>query len=89
MTRNFDSMLKELVEEKYENIICPPKDEMWRKLEVILSKEESKWICGLSINHFRIKKISKIFSDYLPTKLKLFSFSLNRKVESNKKRGNI
>lgn len=79
MTQDFDSLLKELMEEKYEDIVCPPKEEMWRQLEAMLSLEESEWIREVSKNHTRMTKKFKVLFNYLSSKLKFFSLYLNKK----------
>ena len=47
MARDFDALLQELVEEKYESIVCPPKEEMWRNLEKRLFYNEKERISKL------------------------------------------
>lgn len=83
MGRNFDSLLKELIEEKYENIVCPPKEEMWRQLEERLSQGKKQKIFMLSYVSSRIKTILKAMPNYLTDKLSFFTIGFTRNSEGS------
>jgi hypothetical protein len=83
MARDFDALLKELVEEKYESIVCPPKEEIWRQLEIKLLQNEKERISKISYNHSKGITLFKKMSNYLSDKMKVFNFSFNRKSKSN------
>jgi protein-disulfide isomerase len=59
MTRDFDALLKEVIKENYENITCPPKDEMWKQLEDKISDDGKERIFIVLRIYTRVKVLLK------------------------------
>ena len=83
MGRKIDFLIKEVLKEKYDNIICPPKEEIWEQLEPKLLRGRKKNIIQ-GFNVFsKIQAPLKLIPNCLSSRPEVFTMVSGRKSKSD------